>query len=175
MPTNRRRRRAGRRSDHASSKRVLMKLLSGGDYAHLDMSLGTQERRLRDDDHAAREALQAIWAEAWKDVGEELTRLHVFGEAAVPDLQVGGRNPPNPGTRPWGWWMYEAPSPLQGLKLEEPARWREECRRACWRPGPPLGALGNDGVETEPAYLRRLGLMLPGEEALLAQQPDPAA
>ena len=61
-----------------------------------------------------------------------------------------------PGRRPTAWWQYEAKVPRQlvdGMILQDPGEWRGH--HGC--------SAGNQGVqcnyETEPHYLRRLGLL----------------
>jgi hypothetical protein len=36
-----------------------------------------------------------------------------------------------PGSRPWGWWRYESPEPLDDavIDLDEPEGWRREARQ----------------------------------------------
>ena len=135
--------------NYAKNDRVVCKLLGGTDWGFLDPDLGADELHVRGDD-AATESLNALWADAWAEIGEVLTRIHVFGPVAAPELAgVGlgnGQDKPQPGSRPWGWWEYEWEALGLGLRGQN---------------------------ETEAAYLERYGLLLPGErEAMKAAAAD---
>jgi hypothetical protein len=100
----------------------------------------------------------------------------------------------NPGTRPLAWWRFDAPEPrkrLGGIGTAEhevlatalwlirgiPASWlgawmAENCRQASARRGEVFEGVPIDPkfpplYESEAAYLKRLDLLLPGEEKRL--------
>ena len=83
---------------------------------------------------------------AWKALGKEL--LKEFIEK-------------NPGRRPWAWWQFEAKEPRRVVGVDVidlPACGSQPARRCQY-----------DIIETEAAYLRRLGLLSPAEEQALAE------
>jgi hypothetical protein len=80
------------------SDRTIIRLLSGYDWEFLDdyqPALTAEELK-----------------EAWELFGEEIVKVHVFGNDVEDTLRVeklrGYHCPPQPGTRPWGWWQFEA-------------------------------------------------------------------
>jgi len=95
-------------------------------------------------------ASDAELAAAWQDIGDDLTREH----AAERPL-----------SRPWGWWRFSAPQPRRRV---EPGRPYTHYRRAA-----AYGVPANcdpDEFEIEADYLRRMGLLLPEEKALLQER-----
>jgi hypothetical protein len=81
-----------------------------------------------------------------------------------------------PGSRPWAWWLHEAPEPRR--VIDDPDGHVEdggtfpafnEFWRSHW--GTPFHGNTNHGepllVEAQPAYLRRLDLLTPAEAARL--------
>jgi hypothetical protein len=76
----------------------------------------------------------------------------------------------HPGKRPWGWWMFEATEPRRcvvGVELLMPTRepsdwgwvWRRDFGRPAFLQCRPRGHLGLPAVESQAAYLDRLGLL----------------
>jgi hypothetical protein len=102
MPTNRVRRLSPLRSNYSTaSDRVVEVLLSGHDFEFLDPTLGEKldEGMLREAWRTHREALLRCWVFGdWREV------VCPWGEPADCGSQTG----PHPGTRPDGWWKYEA-------------------------------------------------------------------
>jgi hypothetical protein len=93
-----------------------------------------------------------------------------------------------PGSRPWGWWRYDAPGPrtcVEGVdymdtNLPESISWRANFGRPTCPLDRPAGAATTRIVfESEAAFLNRHGLLLPGEAMRLAtfrdagRGPDP--
>ncbi len=80
-----------------------------------------------------------------------------------------------PGCRPWAWWLLEAPEPRQCLdgqhdcpaRDEHSARFPDRC--LCYgRPGVyACPQCWDEQYESQPRYLRRLGLLLPAEEPII--------
>ena len=85
-------------------------------------------------------------AEVWGDVGEEITAAHIRHK---------------PGTRPWGWWKFDAPGPRRRLggtgEMTGPL--------AFGRPWQTAGIDPYDEptYEGEADYLERLNLLTDGE------------
>lgn len=73
-----------RRTDAAASRRVVFKLKKGVDFWFWDPSLGGMGSELGDD----------ILAPCWEELRDELLNEWIMER---------------PGTRPWGWWRYDAP------------------------------------------------------------------
>jgi hypothetical protein len=100
MPTNRVRRRQGRRSGYGDSQRVLMLLLTGCDFEFIDPSLGPRHQLDRE-----------LLAVAWRENHQQLLdwHLHGHGEGEL----IGNPQEGQPGSRPWGWWQFsdEVPEP----------------------------------------------------------------
>ncbi len=90
--------------DYARNDRIVANLLDGCDWVFLDPSLGP--------------GVPECLLDAWGEIGEALTRFHVFGAAAVPEFAAmgtsNGREEPRPGSRPAGWWEFEAREPVRG-------------------------------------------------------------
>jgi hypothetical protein len=85
----------------------------------------------------------------------------------------------HPGTRPWAWWMFEATEPRRcvvGVELLMPTRepadwawvWHQDVGVPAFRQSRPPGYLGLPAVESQAAYLDRLGLLGVEERADLA-------
>lgn len=151
---------------------------------------------------------------AWEGHGDDLLRYWVFGDATACLTRAGARGNPTgldwhaylvgvqdggPGTRPWAWWRYSAPTHgVSGVDDDGnliPAPWRDK------PPGPERGNIRrgfphvpdvegsalSDALrytdplplfESEAAYLKRHGLLLPGELELLTTadfEPRPFA
>jgi len=75
----------------------------------------------------------------------------------------------HPGRRPYAWWLHDCPSRAERLKLGgsgEPGASRDYDRVfgyfECDPADPPR-------VESEAAFLKRLGLLLPGEEKRISK------
>jgi hypothetical protein len=94
------------------------------------------------------DVLHELLADAWEAHADTLVAFHVLGtpfDFGAYDLPARSR----PGTRPWGWWEFDAP----------------ERRQTCCVPrGPDV----LDNGESQPAFLDRFDLWLPGERELLA-------
>jgi len=84
----------------------------------------------------------------------------------------------NPGSRPWCWWMYDASEPrrcLVGAELLYPVHnpgdwdfvWRGHWGVPAFLQCRPLGYVGFPAVESQAAYLDRLGLLAAEERAAL--------
>lgn len=61
------------------------------------------------------------------------------------------------GTRPWGWWQFDAPEPLRLLRVEPPSQEPEGC--------PVWARIPTEVYESEVAYLERHGLLTKAEKA----------
>ncbi len=80
-----------------------------------------------------------------------------------------------PGTRPFAWWAFDAPEPRRKLGGSGQT-WSE---LGCYKPEFVFGIEELDPrtinrrdlprYESQPAYLKRLGLLVPGEERRLAR------
>jgi hypothetical protein len=116
-------------------------------------------------------ALEALWHEA----GDELTVEWIDD---------------HPGTRPWAWWLFTAPAPrrcLVGRELLYPIRrpedwawvWRQSWGVPALAQCRPRGYVGLPQVESQAAYLDRLGLLgaeergALGVEAFAREAVDP--
>ena len=76
-----------------------------------------------------------------------------------------------PGTRPWCWWKYEAPEPRKRLGGVGTAR-SDYLPDFKLPPTDAFVAVDPDdppSFESQAAYLKRLGLLLPGEEKRLVR------
>jgi hypothetical protein len=104
-------------------------------------------------------ALERVWREA----GAELTADWIDD---------------HPGSRPWCWWVYDAPAPRQcvlGCELLYPVRhpgdwefvWRQNWGVPAFAQCRPRGYRGLPRVESQAAYLDRLGLLGAEERATL--------
>jgi hypothetical protein len=135
MPTNRTRRAQPRRVDE-TSERTRAHLLEGHDLVILD-----PDARALDDDELA---------EAWGHLRDELMSEHVAA---------------HPGTRPYGWWAFDAPEPRRQLTAGPeplPERGMYFGKPRCYRGVPPEGM-----YESETTYLARLGLLTEQERETL--------
>ena len=80
----------------------------------------------------------------------------------------------SPGSRPWAWWKYTAPEPRRrlggtGMAVSE----KYPGVAPLWAYGLPIGwECGAPIFETQAAYLKRLGLLLPGERSPI-HEPHP--
>jgi hypothetical protein len=106
-------------------------------------------------------AAHAAWLEHraellayWTMPVDEWQRAGYFHGFATPQ-------PPGPGHRPWAWWQFE--SPPDARRVFGPAPANPNIKRAMG-PSYTPGVL----VESEPAYLRRHGLLTAEESNLLA-------
>jgi hypothetical protein len=165
VPTNRRRRRQGRREALGPAWRWRLETGTWPDEVDLP---GEDPHELAHVFFASAEAVEAMWHDYGPDVVAAWAAAH-------------------PGTRPWGWWRYEAEEPrrvIRGAELLKPRRKPEDWRfywkdhRGVqafrqWRPKAAELPL----IESEAAYLRRLKLLLPGERIRAAdyapQSVDP--
>jgi len=88
-------------------------------------------------------------ADAWQALGESITEAYVRE---------------HPGTRPWAWWRWDAPEPRQQV-----ADGPEPIGSAVWfgMPACYKGIPAEGMYESEPDYLRRLGLLIEAERAAL--------
>jgi hypothetical protein len=102
-------------------------------------------------------------AEAWRELGCLVTAFHVRAERgglSLPDHHAFNDHQPAPGSRPWGWWEYEAP---------EPRRPAQPAPVAAGRLFYGLPRYGTSwDYESEESYLRRLELLTPEEEGAIA-------
>lgn len=155
--------------------RVKIKLLSGCDFSFLD-----------DDKNTPLEMDEL--AESWADFREELLHDHINGWWCK---STESQNSGEPGTRPWGWWEFDAPERRRCLNqvhpFENPGRHAHiaECiERLKIPPHYPYGKdefrlwFGKPGslycdsdfsarFESETDYLDRLGLLTDSERAAL--------
>ena len=145
----------------------------------------TNEKRsqlLDGDDFLSRAYGDDGWKEAqaradWLEWRDELVQFWTQPPPAheARDAPHGFYNPTpgGPGTRPWAWWYFDAPEPRRVTGWR---RWERAANG--WMPQPAGQLLGNwrtfwgmfptatpgyPDFETEDVYLRRLGLLLPGE------------
>jgi hypothetical protein len=102
-------------------------------------------------------------AEIWRQLGADVVAKHAVDR---------------PGTRPTKWWEYSAPEPRRrvgGVGTARPLAWLPLDR------GLPVHWTEKDphdppSFEAEAAYLKRLGLLLPGEaRRLTAEDFEPEA
>ena len=165
----RRQRAKGGGCDLTARQRVW--LLTGRDWDHLDGGAGAHglggfphHRAARFSWEACRDELLGFW------IQEPSTWL---GESSFATPAPGG-----PGTRPWGFWHFEAKVPRVVTEQLEPARKNELqalgwFAEKAWRDffGRPAG----DYVvtESESAYLSRHRLFLEGEELATGGPPRP--
>jgi hypothetical protein len=104
--------------------------------------------------------------EAWAVHGERLTAAWVARDhATVPIGNAGGQ-----GTRPWGWWRFDAPeqrrilAPLPARRGPvDPEAWRRHHGLPCRM----TRADEDRHVERQRDYLDRLGLLTDAERAAL--------
>jgi hypothetical protein len=89
-------------------------------------------------------------AEAWEDLGDDLMAEHIAQ---------------HPGSRPGGFWRFDAPEPRRqvadGPEAIGPADW-------FGKPHVFMGQPPSDMYESEAVYVERLGLWQPGERKALA-------
>jgi len=102
MPTNRRRRLQPRRGDVTCSPWMAWKLATGHE---MDFLLP------RGQEKPTAEEVRA----AWDAVGDALTAQHLAGVEDTADVGSVLAAERGPGTRPWGWWEFEAPEPRRRL------------------------------------------------------------
>ena len=99
------RRRALERRSGWNTPRTIERLLSGHDFDFLDGTRMDQPPLSEDE-----------LARAWQELGDRITRWHVAGGLPPEELNLPAGwfnlSRPQPGTRPWGWWMFTAPRPL---------------------------------------------------------------
>ena len=146
-------------------------LLSGRDWDHIDAGAGAHGLGGFPHQRAARRA--------WESCLEELLGFWIqepstwLGESSFSTPAPGG-----PGTRPWGWWRFDAKVPRVVIEQLEPAR-KNELRalgwfaETAWRDffGQPAG--GYAKTEAEATYLARHRLFLEGEEEALRGRSQP--
>jgi len=117
---------------------------------------------------AARDRAQADTTSTWElfDLGEE----HRIAWLAIAELAVPEWIRFYPGTRPPMWWQFSAPE----LRRMTGGTFTEVVgAHRCQPTGVPYGAPDwNDPpmVESQPAYLDRLNLWLPGEQARVTKE-----
>ena len=116
----------------------------------------------------------------WKQNKEYIMSL--MGEPK-DDLCFSGRTF-MPGTRPQAWWLYDAPEPRRILKVYPDTVDKEQAIKYCEKLMEQMGKnrmasfgaisiiAGCHGFkhESEFSYLKRLGLLLPGEEGI--EEPE---
>jgi len=130
------------KTDLSQSKRVRNKLTSGHDWGFPDRELGPMEKRVGQfpvDD--------ATMAEIWSEIGAELIAEWIVKK---------------PGSRPWAWWLYNAPEPRRIVPNGEQ---RFSMTTSAERTRFGIRDEGT-GFETERAYLERLGLLMDAERDL---------
>jgi hypothetical protein len=100
----------------------------------------------------------------------ELAAVHAEGQRRLwadhRDLILSAWLREHAGCRPWGWWLTDAPEPRRCLGGAE------HLQSFGWREGFGIHAVSDHGhftvtLESEAAYLARLGLLVPGERARL--------
>lgn len=169
MPAKRRRERT-RHISYEHNGRVLCKLQCGADFEFMDPSLGPDEIALRDNSAALAE-LEAIWADAWEQVGHLVVEWHILGHEQGSGFS-GRPREANPGSRPWGYWVYsnELPDPRPRFREDrrvKDGRWVRKSRG--------YEVCEVDTWEIEFSYLQRHGLLLPDEleqyQALHKERP----
>lgn len=135
------RRRARDRRSELDNPRTRMRLMEGHDF---DFFGGPE---LGEDELAA----------AWEELGEQYVAEWIAGYTCS-DFS----HEPAPGSRPWGWWRFEAPEPRRQIDPDAPGAI-----------GPPIwfgmASAYSGGIpeyETSAAYLRRLNLLTPEERRL---------
>lgn len=147
-------------------------LLTGRDWDYLDVGAGAHglggfphHRAARRSWEACRDELLGFW------IQNPATWL---GEPSSATPSPGG-----PGTRPWGWWRFDAEVPRVIVDKLEPGRKNELGAlgwfvEKVWRDffGRPAGDYAE--TETESSYLLRHRLFLEGEEAAMQGPPPPA-
>lgn len=96
--------------------------------------------------------------EGWEELGEDVLANWIAEK---------------PGTRPWGWWLFDAPQRLRVVSgVEHPqsgfASWQPDRPRHFWfgRPSP-KHAKCTAKYETETEYLTRLNLLTQSERLAL--------
>lgn len=109
---------------------------------------------------------------AWQEHGQTITEAWVLE---------------HPGTRPWAWWAFDATEARRcvvGADLLMPKRvptdwafvWKQDWGVPAFVQSRPLGYVGLPAVESEAAYLARLGLLGVAERTALADdafEPEP--
>jgi hypothetical protein len=156
MPTKRSRRPQLVRTPFTSA---LRRFLESGDYgggegSHLDFKIFDLAGAVL---HGEYDEIRARWAEHGAGLLADWIREH-------------------PGTRPFAWWILEATEPRRVLEGAAhvlpagPAWWEPD-----WRGHFGVPAVEQSGrfvvvVESEPAYLERLGLLARGERRRLAAE-----
>ena len=178
MPRHRKRRGPGRRrrggEQLAANQRE--SLLTGLDYPTLGRGFGDAEGETDRETDRKTDRKTDSKRQAWERHRETLLGYWAGSTTATPSTpgargDLGKPRPGGPGTRPWGWWQYDAPEPRrritgQGEPAEGsplafgiPTRWR-----SIDPDDPPR-------YETERAYLERLDLLTPADTA---SPPPPA-
>ncbi len=149
MRNNRRHRKAGRRGNGWNPEQI-DQLRHGHDFFSDGTAFG------REDEFDA-ELAKACWDE----LGEAVTNEHIEAK---------------PGSRPWAWWLFEAPEPRR-LVAGEPGEgdgylesWPDGHQPPWYSYGKPnrLHAPFTAAYEPQEDYLDRLGLLTPDERHALA-------
>jgi hypothetical protein len=153
VPTNRKRTRRGRNPELPMA--LIEKLITGHTFFYDEPSDGELEAVY----HKHRDFILGFIGQPARDI--------------EPDFfPVGATGVPVPwGCRPWAWWKYEAPEPRR-LLSGDPAHATMDGER--WFGVPMLyhSAEAHTSMifETQAAYLRRLGLLLPGEAERISEK-----
>jgi hypothetical protein len=146
-----------RREPLSPAMRVLLELGPGGLYeAHTRAPLDGFDSAYFFDGERVRAA-------RWREHGAEITATWVLDHA---------------GTRTWAWWSYDAPEARRcvvGTELLLPKTtptswdfaWRQDLGVPAFRQSQPHGYHGLPSVESQAAYLERLGLLGADERASL--------
>lgn len=103
--------------------------------------------------------LAGYWAEHKEFI---MSLIGVNIKARYPDFFYKGIAVPW-GTRPWGWWEYESPQPRR-LVAGDPAVIIDNGQFIFGRPRFYRTKDHGCQFESQPDYLERLGLLLPGEK-----------
>lgn len=104
-------------------------------------------------------------AAAWQEYGEEITAAWVLA---------------HPGSRPWGWWQFVATEPRACLDDGAAFVWKPPLGDWVWKkelglPGRPQARRPGAeparlSFESQPHYLQRLNLLVPGEAERLTDE-----
>jgi hypothetical protein len=136
---------------------VVVKLLKGHDWP------------IFDDVQPPPQFTEADWRAAWEELRDEIMRLHLEGFGPEDaDVLLGRDEGPQPGSRPWGWWAFDAPERRRVVAgKEHPIEGKPE-----YYFGMPNPSRGLVEYESQDDYLRRLGLLTPEEEAALLEEAN---
>ena len=146
-------------------------LLSGRDLSHFDADAGSHGLGGFSNHRAGRLA--------WEKCRDELIAFWIQDPATwVGKSSFTTPAPGGPGSRPWGFWRFEATAARVVVEQLEPGRKNELsglgwfCEKA-WKDffGRPAGDYAK--TESESSYLLRHRLFLPGEESSMRGPPEP--